>query len=100
MGRLVRQSTVRWPRISGLAVTLLAVVALDASAQDPVAAYQRALTEVCRRHVTPELVQLYQEAVRAMEASRSGYGQGPNFYGARDPYLAYNDCLQAPSRPR
>ena len=44
--------------------------------------------------------QLYQEAVRATEASRSGYGQGSNFYGVRDLYLAYNDCLQAPSRPR
>ena len=50
--------------------------------------------------VTPELVRLYQEAVKAMEASRNGYGQGSNFYGVRDPYLAYNDCLQAPSRPR
>ena len=48
----------------------------------------------------PELVQLYQEAVKAMETSRNGYGQGSNFYGVRDPYLAYNDCLQAPSRPR
>jgi hypothetical protein len=100
MRRLVRQSTIWWPRISGLAVALLAVGSLDASAQDPVAAYQRALTEVCRRQVTPELVQLYQEAVKAMEASRNGYGQGSNFYGVRDPYLAYNDCLQAPSRPR
>jgi hypothetical protein len=55
---------------------------------------------VCQRQVTPELVRLYQEAVKAMEASRNGYGQGSNFYGVRDPYLAYNDCLQAPSRPR
>jgi hypothetical protein len=87
-------------RIASLAVALLAVISPHASAQDAVAAYQRALTEVCRRNVTPELVQLYQEAVKAMETSRNGYGQGSNFYGVRDPYLAYNDCLQAPSRPR
>jgi len=87
-------------RMASLAVALLAVTSPDASAQDAVAAYQRALTEVCRRNVTPELVQLYQEAVKAMETSRNGYGQGSNFYGVRDPYLAYNDCLQAPSRPR
>jgi hypothetical protein len=86
--------------MASLAVALLAVTSPDASAQDAVAAYQRALTEVCRRNVTPELVQLYQEAVKAMETSRNGYGQGSNFYGVRDPYLAYNDCLQAPSRPR
>jgi hypothetical protein len=90
----------KWISVLGLAAALVASVPPDAGAQGAVQAYQRALAHVCQRQVTPELVRLYQEALKEMEASRSGYGRDSNFRGLRDPPLAYNDCLQAPSMPR
>ena len=84
----------------GLAAGLVASVLSAADAQSAVQAYQRALAQVCQRQVTPELVRLYQEALKEMEASGKGYGRDSNFHGLRDPYLAYNDCWQMPSLPR
>jgi hypothetical protein len=90
----------KWISALGLAGALVASALPEAGAQGAVQAYQRALAQVCQRQVTPELVRLYQEALKEIEASRSGYGRDSNFHGLRDPHLAYNDCLQAPSMPR
>jgi len=86
--------------VLSVAAALLAASAPAAEAEDAVQAYQRALAQVCRRQVTPELVRLYEAAVKAVEASRTGYGQASNFSGVRDPYLAYYSCVQAPGVPR
>ncbi len=90
----------RWILAFGLAGALVASALPVADAQGAVQAYQHALTQVCQRQVTPELVRLYQEALKEIEASRSGYGRDSNFHGLRDPYLAYDDCWQKPSLPR
>ncbi|HEY7653618.1 MAG TPA: hypothetical protein VIG07_12415 [Methylomirabilota bacterium] len=90
----------KWIRALGLAGALVASGLSEVDAQGAVQAYQRALAQVCQRQVTPELVRLYQEALKEMDASGSGYGRDSNFHGLRDPYLAYNDCFQAPSIPR
>ena len=83
-----------------LVATLVVSAGSGASAQSAVQAYQRALTQVCQRQVTPELIRLYERARKEVEASGAGYGRDSNFSGLRDPHLAYNDCLQAPSLPR
>lgn len=90
----------KWISALGLAGALVASALPEADAQGAVQAYQRALAQVCQRQVTPELVRLYQEALKEIEASRAGYGRDSNFTGLRDPHLAYNDCWQMPSLPR
>jgi hypothetical protein len=76
------------------AVALLAAATPVAAAQDAVMAYQRAIAHVCEKKVTPEMVRLYQEALKEMEAARAGYGRDSNFFGLRDPERAYLDCWQ------
>ncbi len=86
-----------------LSVALAAVAAGTSSAsalEEEVQAYQRALSQVCQRSVTPELVRLYEIAVKGMDRARAGYGRDSNFWGLRAPELAYNDCFQAPAPPR
>lgn len=90
----------KWISALGLAAALVASVLPEVDAQGAVQAYQSALAQVCQRQVTPELIRLYQEALKEMDAFRKGYGRDSNFYGLRDPYLAYNDCWQMPSMPR
>jgi hypothetical protein len=51
---------------------------------------------VCQKKVTPEMIHLYQEALKEMRTNRYGQGQDSNFFGLRSPERAYNDCLQAP----
>ena len=84
----------------GLVGALVLSAGSAAGAESAVQAYQRALAQVCQRQVTPELIRLYQEARKELEASGRGFGRDSNFSGLRDPHLAYNDCLQAPSMPR
>ena len=86
---------------------LMAVVAAMIVAPGPVVAaetarqaYMRELVHVCKRQVTPELIRLYQEAVKELDASRDGNGRNSNFSGIRDPYMAYADCVQGPGIPR
>lgn len=58
--------------------------------------YQQALVHVCRTGVTPELIRLYEEVVKAIDAARYGGGRASNFWGPRPPDLAYQDCFQSP----
>ena len=85
-------------RLCTLSVTavLLAVLPSAAVAQEAVLAYQRAIAQVCQKKVTPEMIRLYQEALREMQTTRYGQGQDSNFFGLRSPERAYNDCVQAP----
>jgi hypothetical protein len=83
-----------------MTAALVAAAPPAAMAEDARQAYLRELAHVCKRQVTPELVRLYQEAVKAAEASRNAYGQNSNFHGIRDPYMAYSDCVQGPGMPR
>ena len=67
-----------------------------AQLQARMAAYQRALAQVCRTKVTPEMIRLYQDALKEMETTRYGQGRDSNFFGLRAPERAYNACLQGP----
>ena len=73
-----------------------AVLPSAAVAQEAVLAYQRAVAQVCQKKVTPEMIHLYQEALKEMQTTRYAQGQDSNFFGLRSPERAYNDCLQAP----
>lgn len=52
-----------------------AVLPSAAVAQEAVLAYQRTIAQVCQKKVTPEMIRLYQQALREMETTH--YGQGP-----------------------
>ncbi len=80
----------------GVTAVLLAVLPSAAVAQEAVLAYQRAIAQVCQKKVTPEMIRLYQEALKEMETTRYGQGRDSNFFGLRTPERAYNDCVQAP----
>ncbi len=80
----------------GVTAVLLAVLPSAAVAQEAVLAYQRAIAAVCQKKVTPEMIRLYQEALKEMETTRYGQGRDSNFFGLRTPERAYNDCVQAP----
>lgn len=101
----------RWSKILRSATALLGLplllattdarVALAASHTGeavPVEAqrYLQALERICETQViTPELVRLHQEAVKAVDATKYGGGRGSNFWGVRTPQHAYIDCFQA-----
>lgn len=72
-----------------------AVLPSTAVAQEVVLAYQRAIAQVCQKKVTPEMIRLYQQALREMETTHYGQGQDSNFFGLRSPERAHNDCIQA-----
>lgn len=57
--------------------------------------YLKALERVCDDRVTPELVRLHQEAVKALDAAKYGGGRNSNFWGVRTPEHAWQDCFQA-----
>jgi hypothetical protein len=84
----------------GVTAVLLAVLSSAAVAQEAVLAYQRAIAQVCEKKVTPEMIRLYQEALKEMETTRYGQGRDSNFFGLRTPERAYNDCVQAPGTVR
>lgn len=82
-------------RLAWVAAGLLLVGPAPAVAQQgAVVAYQRAVAKVCETKITPDLVRLYQDAQRELDAARSGQGQDSNFFGLRSPERAYNDCFQ------
>ncbi len=86
-----------WLRVFGVAALVAGAAVHGASAGDAVAAYRRALAQVCQsRGVTPELVRQYEAALKELEASGEGFGRGSNFAGLRDPYRALKDCWQLP----
>jgi hypothetical protein len=60
-------------------------------------AYWSALEKVCETGVTPELIQLYEATVKAVDAAGYGAGRGSNFWGPRDPELAWLNCFESPS---
>lgn len=58
--------------------------------------YYKAIEDICRTGVTPDLVQLYEEARQAVEAAGFGGGRDNNFWGVKPPDRAHNDCFQSP----
>ena len=52
-----------------------AVLPSAAVAQETVLAYQRAVAQVCQKKVTPEMIRLYEKALKEMQTTR--YAQGP-----------------------
>ena len=58
--------------------------------------YQQGLTQICHTGVTPELIRLHKEVVKAVDAATYGGGRQSNFWGPRPPDLAYQDCFQSP----
>jgi len=80
----------------GVTTALLVTLVFPAVAQEALLAYQRAVAQVCQKQVTPEMIRLYQEALKEIQTTRYGQGQDSNFFGLRSPERAYNDCVQAP----
>ncbi len=58
-------------------------------------AYRQAVSRICETGVTPEVVRLYQAAVAAVQAARSGAQPPRNLADLRPPEIAYSDCVQA-----
>lgn len=58
--------------------------------------YYKAIEDICRTGVTPDLVQLYEEARQAVAAAGFGGGRDNNFWGVKPPDRAHNDCFQSP----
>ncbi len=57
-------------------------------------AYRHAVGRVCTTKVTPEIRQLYQAAVTAIEQAKSS-GRAPvNLANPRPPEMVYADCFQ------
>jgi hypothetical protein len=59
--------------------------------------YYKAIEDICRTGVTPDLVRLYDDARQAVEAAGYGGGRDNNFWGVKPPDRAYNECFQSPS---
>src|SRR2546422_4293521 len=47
-----------------------------------------------QRRITPELVQRYQAAIKAMDAAGYGYGRDSNFAAVQHPRTAYVECAE------
>jgi len=47
-----------------------------------------------QRRITPELVQRYEKAVRAMDVAGYGYGRNSNFAAVQHPRTAYVECAE------
>lgn len=82
----------------GAVLLLIASGSPASSFERELARYRQALAYVCQTGVTPHLVKLYEEAVRAMDAGHYGGGRDSNFAGVRPPYFAYRDCYSFPRR--
>ncbi len=80
---------------AALAVPVSPAAALD----DDVQKYRRAVAELSSRQVTPELIRLYEAAVKAMDDKGVGFGRNSNFAGLRPPELAWEECIQPPAPP-
>lgn len=59
--------------------------------------YYRAIEDICRTGVTPDIEQLYEDARQAVDAAGYGGGRNNNFWGVKPPDRAYNECFQSPS---
>jgi hypothetical protein len=86
-------------------LVLTAITVLAANGATPVtppelAKYWDGLKRICQTGITPELVNRYDDAVRAMNAAGQGGGRNSNFAGVRPPERAYGDCFQSPGLPR
>lgn len=90
----------------GLSAALLSV-ALVAAAGDALALqkesfqpalqrYFKAIENICRTGVTPDIARLYEDARQAVDAAGYGSGRDNNFWGVKPPDRAYNECFQAP----
>lgn len=75
---------------------LLATASETLAFQTEVRRYFDALARVCQTGITPEIVQRYEEAAKAVEAARYGGGRDNNFWGVKTPEKAYIECLQSP----
>ncbi len=58
--------------------------------------YYKAIEDICRTGVTPDIVKLYEDARRAVDAAGYGSGRDNNFWGVKTPEQAHNACFQAP----
>ncbi len=92
----LRYATAHVTRLVGIAVTLALLVTPNSSAafQAEYGAYQQAVSRVCTTKVTPEMVQLYQAVLAAIERAKSSGRAPANLAGPRPPEIAYLDCFQ------
>lgn len=79
-----------------LMLALLAPVATAEAFEAEVKRYLEAVLRVCQTGVTPELVQVYEQALKAADDAKYGGGRASNFWGPKDPERSYLDCVQAP----
>ena len=57
--------------------------------------YYKAIEQICRTGVTPDVVTLYEDARRAVDAAGYGSGRDNNFWGVKTPEQAHNECFQS-----
>lgn len=79
-----------------LTLALFAPVATARAFEAEVNRYLEAVSRVCHTGVTPELVRLYEQALKAADDAKYGGGRASNFWGPKDPERSYQDCVQAP----
>lgn len=80
----------------GIVAVFVAVTATALPFRAELEAYWRALRRVCETGPTPELVSLYQAAVKAADDARYGGGRNSNFWSPKSPEQAWLDCFQTP----
>ncbi|MBI2160303.1 MAG: hypothetical protein HYU25_08005 [Candidatus Rokubacteria bacterium] len=85
----------------GLCAVLVAgpggAIAQNEPFQPALQRYYRAVEDICRTGVTPDIVKLYEDARQAVDAAGYGGGRDNNFWGVKPPDRAYNECFQSPS---
>jgi hypothetical protein len=88
-------------RAAALGLTLFAAFLLAPAAgalafQAELQRYYRALDQICRSGVTPEVTQVYEEARRAVDAAKYGGGRDNNVWSVKAPEPAYTECFRSP----
>lgn len=74
---------------------MAATASLAPAFEAAIEAHRHAVSRICTTRVTPEVVRLYQPAVAAVQAARSGSRPPRNLAGLRPPEIAYTDSFQA-----
>ena len=83
-------------RVLALLVALVAVAGDALAFQAELGRYFRALNDICRTGVTPDIVRVYEEAATAVEKAKYGGGRDNNFWGVKTPENAWLSCFQSP----
>ncbi len=81
-----------------LGLALLATAGRALAFRAELQRYYRAIEQICRTGVTPEVTKLYEDARRAVDEAKYGGGRDGNFFGVKTPEQARDECFQAPGK--